>query len=826
MLALFVGASTHAAECLTNGMLQLSFASADQGFGVESVSCRREGAPETWAGRPRPATQGTPETWAGRPRPATQGTPETWAGRPRPATQGAPEMFAGRPRPATFWTLRFRAGASNAHSEILLNNRSACRARRMERSADGGATFIWEGLDLGAEKAVVTVRARVAFPQPGESAWTLDVQNASAIYGLFETRYPEIRRFVSEGDDLLLPRKDLGARLIRKAKLDKSHAFGCMGYCPMMLATFDGERGLYFAAHDSQSRIKRLTLAKSGDVAFVTPTENGGLPRRAAEGPRYAVTLAALEGDWWAAAKRYRAWALTTPWTAKGPIVTRADYPRRLAEIPLWINTHAYPAEASNTLARAAALFPGVPIGLHWHLWQHSGHDVNYPEYFPEQPGTREVLSACRAFGTEPMPYTNGRLWSTNLVSYALARPFALHRADGNPIVEQYGTLTPPMSPMCPATAMWDATLNDFATRILGLGAGSLFLDQIGACAGQACYCADHGHPVGGGTWYFDGYQAILAKTHAAYAAKGAFLTTEGSGEQWMNVIDGYLNVTQRGPDDVPFFHAVYSGYTTYFCSPENDRDDADSFWAAQARELVWGQSLGWYHPAILEDAEKCELLRKLIAFRQNNLDCLAYGTMEDAVRLRGTVPNSKGSVPGSVGTVSNAVNTSMPSHVGRASSPCVMEDVSFHLPGRGRPGHGKSVPKFADLGSVPGQSVTWLGRKAFFLWTVKDAPLSPTVTGVLPAVEGIVWRSAKTGRRAAILANLSPCEQTIRFAFGGEEPARGRAGNVGRASSPCLLEGSCALMRKGEDALATQEASTAERTCILAPRELLRLDD
>ena len=639
------------ADCLTSDALRLDFAPAEQGFGV-GVAC---------------------------------------------------------PHADSFWTLRFRAGAANADSEIVLNNRSSCRVRRMERTPDGGAVFIWKGLDLGDEKSAVNVRARITFPTLGESAWTLEVQNTSTRYGLFETSYPEIASAIPEGCDLLLPRKDLGARFIRNAKLDKDHVFGCMGYSPMMMAAFRGASGLYFAAHDSQARIKHMKLGKDRSFAFVTPIENGGLPGRAAEGPRYAVTIAALEGDWWAAAKRYRAWALTAPWTAKGPIATRADYPRRLAEIPLWINTHTLPAAASNTLARAAEIFPGVPVGLHWHLWQHSGHDVNYPEYFPEQPGTREVLAACRAFGAEPMPYTNGRLWSTNLVGYALARPFAIRKADGEPIVERYGTLTPPMSPICPATAMWDGILNGFAARILDLGAGSIFLDQIGACPGIPCYCADHGHPLGGGTWYYDGYQTLLAKTHAAYAAKGAFITTEGSGEQWMNVIDGYLNVTQRGTDDVPFFHAVYSGYTTYFCSPENDRDDPDSFWAAQAREVVWGQSLGWYHPAILDDAEKCAFIRRLVDFRQRNLDYLAYGTMEDGIRF---------------------------------------------------------------LDAVPEQKVEWLGRKAFYLWTVKDAPLSPTIRGTLPAVVGIVWKSAK-GNLAAFLANLSNREQTVRFAFAGSEQRR-----------------------------------------------------
>ena len=606
-----------------------------------------------------------------------------------------------------FWEITLRSAVDG--SFVTLNGKSACRARRVIPTRGGGiCAFAWEGLALPGEPDALTVRATVRLTEEGESRWSLDVQNDSVNYALWETRYPILRRVAAEGTaDVLLPRPDLGAKLVRNRIGKEDLSFGCHGYYPMMTAFFKGDAGLYIAAHDSQGRLKTLEIAKDNTVSFRTPVENAGLPGRAAEGPRYEVTVAALAGDWWQAAKRYRRWALTAPWTAKGRILDRRDYPRRLAEIPLWLNTHASPEEVSNTLAQAKARFPNHPVGIHWHLWQHSPHDVNYPEYFPEQPGTRECLAYCRRIGAEAMPYVNGRLWSTNLVGFALARPSALTQADGTPYVEQYGNLTPPMAPMCPWSPAWNEILPSIASRVLELGTQSLFMDQIGACAGVPCYSPSHGHPTGGGTWYYDGYQALLARIHAQYARKGAFLTVEGSGEQWMNVIDGYLQVTQRTPQDVPFFHAVYSGYTTYFCSPENHEDDIDSFWAAQARELVWGQALGWYHPLILQDAEKCALVRRLTEFRQAHLDCFAYGTLEGELTFLDAV---------------------------------------------------KPVP------------VTWLGRKQFYMWKVKDAPLSPTVRGELPGVAGYVWKSGATGELRAALANLSGEPHTVRFVHEGRE--------------------------------------------------------
>lgn len=606
---------------------------------------------------------------------------------------------------ATFWRLAFWKDGRAAEKSTL-DNRSSARTRRVERT-DSGLTFVWDGLDLPDEPNAVTVRATVTLTDVGTSRWHLEVQNASTAWGLAETTFPVFRQVSASGAaDVLRPRPDFGAALEKaRAWSDRDLVYGCMAYYPMMCAFLKDSAGLYFAAHDSEARIKSLTIGRTHDVSFTTPVENAGLAGKAAEGPRYDVTVAAFAGDWWAAARLYRAWALTTKWTAKGPIVARTDYPKRLAEIPLWLNIHAGPAETSNVMARVRRIFPNVDAGIHWHLWQHSPHDVNYPEYFPAQPGTEGCFAFCKAIGAEAMPYTNGRLWSNTTVGFAYAKPFAITGPDGAPVVERYGPVTPPLSPMCPYTPQWDVTLNDFAQRILDLGAGSLFLDQIGACAGQACHAADHGHPVGGGAWYFEGYQRILAQTHARYAATNAFLTTEGSGEQWMNVVDGYLNVTQRQVTDVPFFHAVYGGYTTYFCSPENHEDDDLSFRAAQTRELLWGQALGWYHPRILDNSAKCAIVRQLVEFRQTHKDFFAYGTL--------------------------------------------LGEVGFS-------------------GSVPEIDVTWLGRKPFWAWNFPDYPLSPTIRGRLPGVMGYVWRSTTDGRMCVFLANVTARPQTVTWQWQG----------------------------------------------------------
>ena len=100
-----------------------------------------------------------------------------------------------------------------------------------------------------------------------------------------------------------------------------------------------------------------------------------------------------------------------------------------------------------------------------------------------------------------------------------------------------------------------------------------------------------------------------------------------------MDMVDGYLQVTERRPNDVPFWSAVYAGYTTYFCSPERMDDDIASFRAQQTREMLWGHPLGWFPPVVLESQDKCVVIGQLCRFRQANLDALAYGNLLDELR-------------------------------------------------------------------------------------------------------------------------------------------------------------------------------------------------
>lgn len=580
-----------------------------------------------------------------------------------------------------FWQLFFAVPGEfdkgGSHKLIERSNRSPAARQRVKRDGDG-LTFVWEGIDLPDAPGGLDVFATVRLlPGRGESRWELSTVNRSKTYALVSTRYPVLKKVGTPGRaDVLEPRSNLGAGLVRRRGSDAAQArnqkttSAYMGYQPMVTAFLQDGAGVYVAAHDPAGRIKSLVLDGQNSVWFMTPVENAGVVGKAAAGPKYPVVVDVFRGDWWAAAKKYRSWALGQKWTAKGPIKARADYPKAMSETPLWINIHGDSSVASNVLAKARERFPDFNTGLHWHRWNLWGHDSHYPEYFPTVSNVAETVRFLNDIGEKPMIYTNGRLWDAEIPSWQGAQPYATMRANGELYIERYANQRQ-QGVMCPSTAFWQDTMAALADRITGeLAAPGLFMDQIGAAGPRPCWNPAHGHALGGGTYWFDGYQKLLAKAHAITSSRGAFLTTEGTGETWMNNVDGYLCVTYLKAGDVPFYPAVYSGYTTYFCSPQSGRDTPEAFWALQARQVLWGVAPGWFEPAmVLSDhptvMEKREMIGRLCRLRQTNLGFFAYGELVDELRLADEVARVNVSWNGRWSKNAEPQNAAMPAVIG-----------------------------------------------------------------------------------------------------------------------------------------------------------------
>lgn len=565
-IAVMVASSATAALVLEGDGIRLAFDTAESGFNCVGIENRLEPDPATFCGDE-----------------------------------------PGRPG---FWELTFWQDGSPTNA-LTIDNLAPCKRdfARDEKSI----LFAWHGLALGDEKDAVDVRASVALTPDGAAAkWRLAVRNRSKRWGLAETQFPLLRNVVKPGEaDVLIPKGNWAGRLVKSYNGGPQVGGTSLRYptslgaqvqtCAYML----GGAGLQITTLDGRGQLKYFEMPEF-DFAIRYPCPDQGVPG-AANAPDFAVETAAFRGDWWVAAKRYRAWATRQKWAAKGPLATRADFNRQLGDIGCWMKTdwiHGPPEQASNLISKAMSALPGIPLGLHWYCWHSCPFDNNYPEILPGRPGMKEAVAWMKSMGVLVMPYINGRLWDEILESHAAAIPSAVKNVDGTRHIDKYGGHN--FSVMCPTTRPWRQKLDDLCDRMEDeLGVNALYLDQISASMPAPCFDNSHGHPLGGGSHWTEGYRELMAPIREKAVERGVALTSENAAEPYMDSFDAHLTWFCHAYDDVPMLPAIYSGYTVYFSSVSDKKDSLDSFCAQQGRDFIFGCQLGWNDPWILDDDHK-----------------------------------------------------------------------------------------------------------------------------------------------------------------------------------------------------------------------------
>ncbi len=542
------------------------------------------------------------------------------------------------------WEIRFSRRGATTNEYVTLSNRSAARTLDAERGTNE-LRLHWKGLDLPGESGSVDVMALVQMTKTGSSEWRIEVKNRSVVWAQHTIDYPMVRKVMPEGSGTaLLPWKNLGGRLFRNYDSRKSGQRGPFGapgaYMPMAAFMRDG-RGLYIAAHDGEQRLKCLRVSVGPDVRFSTVLENAGVVGKAASSPKYAVTIAVFKGDWWDAAHIYREWALKQKWCRKGKIAFRADFPKIAAEADLWPTTGG---SSSNMLSRLECLkrvWPGMNLAVGWSTWYlaHPGNRMN-PEFFPmRDPQIPAVAKAGRAQGFHFMPYVNGRIWDKSSVGFNYAVADATVDECGVPYDEVYSSVH--FGVMCPSRPVWQAVVRQLGRRILDeFGADMAYFDQVSCSRGRPCFNPGHGHPLGGGSWWADGYRQMFEAIHADFEKRGAAVTSEQLGEAWLDVIDAYLNASNMTDEDVPLFSAVYQGYCIHFGRRVGcDAPHQTKSWRflQDAKTVLWGEAPGWIgaHIFIVQHyRDEADNLMQVAKFRRAHAEFLVYGSLENEARL------------------------------------------------------------------------------------------------------------------------------------------------------------------------------------------------
>lgn len=429
----------------------------------------------------------------------------------------------------------------------------------------------------------------------------------------------------------------------------------------------EDEFGLYFGSNDTQSYTKGLKYEFSDNVTHYNATYH--LPMGAEQShfvAPYEVVVGTLEGDWFDASQIYREWALQQEWTKNSRLASGKINPWMPAtDVWLWNR-----GRSNNVLTEAADLkeyLGDCNVSVLWHWWHNGPYDDAFPEFLPPREGEesfKKAVAEARAKGINMTPYMNSIQWGESRKSWKeLNIPqYSARKADGSTYAHTYNIFTKnPITPMCMSQEFWYDTYSALCHTVVNeYGCSGVYMDQ--ANLDLLCYNPNHGHSVGGGNYWVDGYRRLVERVREATAPENPILTGEGTGEDLLCYHDGFLAlepsieraVGVKQSEAIPLFTAVYHEYAISYGNFGGFTYPAyDEFWPKkyrspltetllpaiydiqmrleQTRTFVWGiqPMLVNYHSEVRSKrGELLQFCAHLIKTRKAYKEYLQYGTM------------------------------------------------------------------------------------------------------------------------------------------------------------------------------------------------------
>ena len=561
------------------------------------------------------------------------------------------ELLARKESKTIWW--KVEAKGRQGQRSIHHNERAPCEVRFDASGGEARLSLTWQG------KIQVRTETRLSADESlARSRIKVEVQEENL--GLKTVTFPLVEGILAltggaENDQVLTTHRvgDLKASpLVSGETLGFMYPGGSMQFTALV---GDG-RGLYFAEEDGRANRKHFDWAPDAERGTLTfsishPVLNWGARElvREYESPGDVVT-GPFQGDWFDAARIYRKWALTAPWSRKGTIHERQDYPRWLAELGYW-SSHPLKHEAEIDEAFETQEFFGLPVSICKDYRNGMGayfHDNN-PEYLPPRLGSKayaQLVKDLQAKGVRMVPYVIGYLWNTATESYRMEDA----ERRGGVLLEQgivpvtWAGSHDLSAGMCPATTIWRKKLLDLSKELVGkYGVDGIYFDYFTNHT-EDCFNTDHGHPIAGGDFWSSGVHGLYEQVRRECKKLNPelMLCGEESAEWCIDVLD----TTHTGGvnSNAPAYFAVYHGYTQVFGGIENctTPQTLGRWWlmGAQSGEnnvMPWLAAGGVGEMGVYYR----NLLRCNVAFAH---PYLAYGEMLRPPQIEGDLPVLPGS--------------------------------------------------------------------------------------------------------------------------------------------------------------------------------------
>lgn len=587
--------------------------------------------------------------------------------------------FVGElPPSAALWQIDFLPGSDPA----LLPSTSAKRFRWESLGKDRRTLrLIWEDFGLAAAPQFqVEVRVELAATSP-ESRWGISLRNIGTL-GIEKVRFPRVVNIPQQPDERLaasiwmggLTKEPRRVLFNRGGRLEWPYP-GTLSLQCLALYRENGP-GLYLSCDDTAAFRKAFAFwgdeEKRLGYEMIHHPENQSTPRTSYS-PTYRAVIGTFVGDWITAAERYREWGTKRNW-ARNSRLNRGLVPEWLLKTGLWVWNRG-PSEGVLKPAMALQKELDLPISVFWHWWHGCAYDTGFPEYLPPREGTehfKQALGEAHRQGLKAIVYMNQRLWGMTTESWKEkgAERYAVKTLQGTVRPEVYNTFTgQACATMCIATPFWRNTYASIAEEaVRDLGVDGIYMDQ--ACSSLLCYDPTHGHPLGGGTFWINGFRLLSSDIRTrTKPTRNVLLAGEGAGEAWLPYLDLMLTLEVSreryatpgdGWEIIPFFQSVYHAYGITYGSYSSltvppydelwpaefapkeplkllDRKYASQFYLEQARAFAWGiqPTIANFRPSQLQDRpDEIAYLMKLARIRHNGEKYLLYGTFLRPPRL------------------------------------------------------------------------------------------------------------------------------------------------------------------------------------------------
>ncbi len=358
--------------------------------------------------------------------------------------------------------------------------------------------------------------------------------------------------------------------------------------------------GFVLSSYDSSSRHKEFGIGGDNWVkktihAQITHTaDNMRFEKSNNFTMDYWVTLQGYKGNSWAeGAEIYKEWATEQWYVDKGPVGLRNDTPTWLKKIDYVWKGSSYSTDhgtgeiilEGDTVDNIGLLASSLHnwglsdnLLIEWWAWGKGGHDRYFPEYYPPIDGDLALLygmADAHSKSAKVMLYFNGRLVDVTTDTYANNTQYMTGFYD-DIYTETYNPYFTAALPD-PASEWWQETVKNFTKRAIEFfGADGVYLDQISVASPQFDYRNVTTHPPGGGSWWQEAQNQLLADVRQELRAinNETIMSSENILETYLRYLDQFwiyqlsfdLGVHGWFPNgkSIPLFSYVYHKYTSF----------------------------------------------------------------------------------------------------------------------------------------------------------------------------------------------------------------------------------------------------------------------